>query len=378
MAVTTVTSSPTAAGFTNSYQGNNDYRGFLAAQNNPLATQLLGAVGNNGVIDPTKLNSLGSDVAAYNTAAQQAFSTYQTQLPGADASSTIIPGVNDPATIAGYGQAIADTNQTIGQLPTQLQGTEDQIQNAYNTAYQQLLGQGNQAASTYQTNTTGNQQNYVTNKNSINTSAGQSLNGIERLLGSRGAGGSSAATIVAPQDVAQEASANLAGAASTYGSNQSGLDTSYGNYKIQNANDIASIGTQQQNQDTAAEATIANTRGGLLQQLATLSAQQAAAEGNNPTTAAAPYLAAAQTALSAANQLGLNVAPLNYNTTAYAAPSAASYTPNPFAAPVATNAPQGITNNTVSPSLSPLLKGATSLSGVPNTAAPAATPTAGS
>lgn len=300
------------------------------------------------------------------------------QVPGADASATIIPGVNDPATIAGYGQAIADTNQAIGQLPTQLQGSENQIQGAYNTAYNTLLGQANQAATTYGTNTTQNQQGYVTNKNTIGTNAGQSLNGIERLLGSRGAGGSSAATIAAPQAVAEQATQQRAGAGQAYGSTQSGLDTSFGNYKLQNQNDINSIGSQESQQDNAAVASMNSTKAGLLQQLATLSAQKAAAEGNDPTVAAQPFLTQANNYLQSAATLGLNTFTPQYNTTAYSAPSATTYTTNQFASPVTSNPSAGITNTSVSPTLSPLLKATTALSGVPNTSAAPASPVAGS
>lgn len=298
-------------------------------------------------------------------------------LPGPDASASVIPGVNDPATLQGYTQSINDIDQTIGSLPTQQEGTDAQIVAAYNTAYQQLLGNLNSANSAYSTNTTGNQQNFVGNKNTINASSGSSLNGLERLLASRGAGGSSAATIVAPTAVAQQTTGQLAGAAGAYGSTQSGLDQSIGAYREQNQNDQNSISQQEQQNTTNAAATVANTKAGLLQQLATLSAQDAAAQGNNPTTAAAPYLAQAQSALSAANNLGLQVAPLNYNTAAYAAPTAASYTPNTFSTPTTANPTPNILSNTVSNAAAPLLKATTALSGVPNTAAPATSPAAG-
>lgn len=338
----------------------------------------LGSAGNYN-LSPSgfESNTLGQSIQAQQIADPNPPAP---AVPGADAgsSSTIIPGVNDPATIAGYGQAITDTQQSINELPTQLQGSENQIADAYNTAYQTLLGQGNEAASTYGANTTANQQGYVTNKNTIGTNAGQSLNGLERLLGSRGAGGSSAATIAAPQAVAEEATQQRAGAGQAYGATQNGLDTSYGQYKIQNANDIASIGKQEQDQNNAAVAAMNSTKAGLLQQLATLSAQKAAAQGGNPTAAAQPFLTQAANYLSSAATLGLNVAPLNYNTTAYTAPAATSYTTNPFATPSTSNPNAGITASTTAPALTPLLKATTALSGVPNTSAAPATPVAGS
>jgi hypothetical protein len=274
-------------------------------------------------------------------------------------------GYNDLGTLAAYQQQIDQYNQTIGALPTQLQGSDNQIQSAYQTAFNTLQGQKNQATSTYGTATTGNQQGYVTNKNSIGTNAGQSLNGLERLLGSRGAGGSSAALFSAPQAVAQQATAQRAGAGQTYGQNQSGLDTSYNNYLIGNQNDLSGIANQRDQNLNSAQQQIASTQAGLLQQLATISAQKAAAEGGNPTGAAAPYLASAQNYLNSAGQLGLKAFTPTYNTSAYAAPTAASYAPSQFAAPSTTSNPN-IIDSTVSPALRSLLK--PSLSGVSATA----------
>ncbi len=332
---------------------------------------------NPGVTIPQLQTDINNGNLVLQGAAAPGTPAQPPALPGADASTTIIPGVNDPATIAGYTQAIGDTNAALGNLPTQLQGSENNIQNNYNTAYQQLLGQLNSANQAYGQNTTANKQSYVTNKNTIGTNAGQNLTGIERLLASRGAGGSSAALFGAPQAVGTEATQQRGGAGQTYGANQNALDTSIGTYREQNQNNVNSIGTQEGNQTNAAEEAINQTRGGLLQQLATLSAQKAAASGANPTTAAAPYLASANSALSAAANLGLNVAPLNYNTTAYAAPSASTYVPNPFAAPVTANPQAGIAGQSVAPALNPLLRATNSLSGVPNLAAAPTSPTAG-
>lgn len=326
------------------------------------------AVANVGPYSPqvySAANSLaqGQNPGPYNsgvlTAANQVLNLQpqaSPSLPVANTSPAVTVGVNDPATLAAYTQAINQYQNQLGILPTQLQGSDAQIQDAYNTAYQTLLGQANQAKSSYGTATSGNQQNYVTAKNTIGTNAGQSLNGLERLLGSRGAGGSSAALFGAPQAVAQQATEERSGAGQTYGQNQAGLDTSYNNFLTGNQNDIGNIGKQRDTQLNGAQQQIDSTRAGLLQQLATLSAQQAAATGGNSTSAAQPFLDQANQYLSSAANLGLNVPSFNYNTNAYSAPTASSYATNPFAAPVTSNPSQGILNNTVSPALSTLLK----------------------
>lgn len=336
----------------------------ITAINNPL--NLGGASGNYpgnnlGATTPAGANNYGVASPGDVGAVPQVSGT-QVVSAGATSPSYVV-GVNDPATLAAYDQQIAQYNQAIQGLPTELQGSDNQIQGAYQTALQQLQGQANQAQSTYNTATTGNSQNYVTNKNTIGSNAGQSLNGLQRLLGSRGAGGSSAALFSAPLAVAQQATAERAGAGQTFGQNQSGLDTSYGNYQLQNQNDLSGIASQRDQNLNSAQQQISSTQAGLLQQLATLSAQEAAAKGGNPTTAAAPYLSQAQNYLNSANQLGLNTFVPSYNTSAYSAPTAASYTPNSFAQPVAASNPN-ITNNTVSPALASLLKPSTSLSGV--------------
>lgn len=284
-------------------------------------------------------------------------------LSGVTTTPAYTVGVNDPATIAAYNQSINNYQSALGNLPTQLQGSDAQIQDSYNTALQSLLGNANQAKSTYNSGTTQNQQQYVTNKNTIGTNAGQSLSGIERLLGSRGAGGSSAALFNAPQAIAEQATSQRAGAGQNYGANQQGLDTTYNTFLTGNQNDQNSIAKQRDTNLNSAQAQIQQTQAGLLQQLATLSAQKAAATGGNPTTAAQPFLDQANNYLSSAAQLGLNIAPLNYNTNAYTAPALSSYTTNPFATPTATSNPS-IVNNTVSPALASLLKPQTALSGV--------------
>lgn len=266
-------------------------------------------------------------------------------------------GVNDPATLAAYQQAIGNYQTAIGQLPTQLQGSEDQIQSSYQNALHQLQGQANQAKSNYGTSTTQNQQGYVTNKNAIAQNAGASLNGLLRLLGARGAGGSSAALISAPQAVATQATAQRSGAGQTYGQNQSNLDTAYQTYLTGNQNDLFGIASQRDQALNSAKAQEAQQRAGLLQQLATLSAQQAAATGANPATAAQPFLDQANQFLASANQLGLNTFTPKYNTAAFQAPSAASYTASQFASPqTGGQQPSNVANTVISPAFAQLLK----------------------
>ena len=309
------------------------------------------------ISDPNNLQTIANTNPTYTNAAQ----TQLNALTGGGAgggsgTSGVTVGVNDPATLALYGQQIQQYQQALGGLPTQLQGSQNQIQGAYTTALNQLMGAKNQATAGYNTGTTGNQQSYVTNKNSIGQNAGQSLNGLERLLGSRGAGGSSAALFGAPQAVAQQATQQRAGAGLTYGQNQSGLDQSYNSYLLGNTNDQNSIASQRDQNLNSAQQQTDSTTAGLNQQLATLQAQLAAAQGGSPTNAAAPYLSSAQNYLNSANQLGLKTFTPTYNTNAYTAPTAASYTASQFAAPATANPNAGIINNTVSPALQSLLK----------------------
>lgn len=284
----------------------------------------------------------------------------QQQLGG---TSQIIYGVNDPGTLAAYTQGIQGVNQQLGALDTTNQVQGQNIQNAYNQAFNQLLQGNTDATAQYNQAKTGDAQNYLTAKNTIGTQAGQSLNGLERLLGSRGAGGSSAYLFAAPQAVASQASQQRGQAGQTFGQNEQGLDTNFNNYTTGYNQSQQGLKDQLTNNQNNLAQSIASSRANLQSSLAQLIGQQSAATGGNPATSAQPYLDAANNYQQQAAGLGTQQYSFNPNTPTYQAPSVDSYTNTPFSTAQVANAPNAV-GSAVSPYLQALLKPKTSASGL--------------
>jgi len=253
--------------------------------------------------------------------------------------------------VSGYDQSIGNTNAALGRLGSQLNSGNQAIDASYQNAVNQLLLNKNQSTAAYNTNKQQTAQDYVGAKNTIGANAGQSLEGILRLLGSRGAGGSSAYNISAPGAVTREATLQRADASNTFGHNQQSLDTNYNNYLTGYNNALSSATNQRDQQKQENQAKIDNSRASLLQSLAQLQGQRSAALGGSPTGAAQPYLDQANAILNSLSNY--TTKPITYDTQAYTAPTLATYTTNPNAAPVLGGGTAG--TDYVSPYLAPLL-----------------------
>lgn len=239
--------------------------------------------------------------------------------------------VIDPAVLASYDQAINNTQAGIDRLPNQLNSGFSGIDASYQNALNQLLLGKNQGETAYNTNKQQTATGYVGTKNTIGANAGESLTGLQRLLGSRGAGGGSAYNIAAPQAVARGATLQRAGAAQNFGQNNQALDTNWNNYLTGYNNQVSSAGAQRDQAKQGLQSSIDTNRASLLQTLAQLQAQRTQAAGGNAVGAAQPYLDQANALLD--KTANYQVAPINYQTQAYQAPNLASYTPTPQPTP---------------------------------------------
>lgn len=249
-------------------------------------------------------------------------------------------GYNDPGTLALYGQSIDNINKAMGLQGGQLQQAQGTINaNTLNALNQLLLGR-NQGEQSYHSNQLQQQQNDVQAKSQIGANAGLSLNGLQRLLGSRGAGGSSSYSMLAPEAVANQASQQFGQTQQQFGQNMQGLDTNWGNYLTGYNNQVSGVQDQQQQQLQGAQNTVDQNKASLLQQLATLTTERAGAQGNaNPGASAQPYLDQANGLLAGLSNYTPSA--INYQTNAYQAPSLSSYTVNPNASPTFNGQPAG-------------------------------------
>lgn len=266
---------------------------------------------------------------------------------------TYTQGVNDPATLSAYAANIGAIQNALSRLDNQAAIGNQNIDTGYNQNLTQLNNAKATNQNAYQTSKNQTGQDFVTAKNTIGSFAGNSLNGLERLLAARGAGGSSAALYQAPQAVAQQASQQRSQAGQTFGQNNQNLDTNWNNYLTDYQNSINGLNSQHTNQQHALQAQIDTTRSSLLQSLASLLNQQSAATSGTASDQAQPLLDQSNALLGQADQLGLQVPTYQVSNANYQAPSLASYSVNPFATPQASQ--QDALTQSVTPYLSLLL-----------------------
>lgn len=264
------------------------------------------------------------------------------------------------AAAAQYDQSIGNTQKAIDRLGSQLNSGFSSIDASYQNALNQLLLGKNRAEKQYGDTKLETGKNYVAGKNTIGANAGNTLNSLQRLLGMRGAGGSSAANISAPQAVGRQATLQRNDLSNTYGSNVRGLETNWNNYLTDYGNQVEGSKSQREQQRQGLQSQIDSNRASLLQTLAQLAGQKASALGGNAVGAAQPYLDQANAVLDrTANYV---TAPINYAVKAYEAPSLEKYTVNPNAAPTVQG--QSAANDYFSPYLAALLgKRQTNLAG---------------
>lgn len=257
----------------------------------------------------------------------------------------------DQALLGQYDQSIGNTQAAVDRTGAQLQSGNSEIDASFQNAINQLLLNKNREQVTYDDNKKATANDYVGAKNTIGTNAGQSLSGILRLLGSKGAGGSSAARIAAPGAVTRQATLQRTDVGNTFGSNNKALDTNWNNFLVDNDNQVASAGSQRDQQKGALARQIDSSKATLLQSLAALLGQRAQAAGGNPVAAAAPTLAQANQALDSSSHY--TVSPIDFKTGAFVAPTLGQYTVNPNAAP--TYGGDAQSNDYTSPYLQALL-----------------------
>jgi hypothetical protein len=267
------------------------------------------------------------------------------------ASASATPAV-DPAVLAQYDQSINQTNLGLGNLDSQYNSGLTTINADTTNALNTLLSGYNQSEATYKGNVTDNQKGYIGAKNSIGVNAGNALNGIQRLLGSRGVRGTDTEQ-VAPGAVARVATQQRNDTDQGFSKNAQTLDTNWGNYKTGYDNSVLSVNDQAERNKRDLKAKIDTTRTSLLQTLANATQQRTLAAGGDPNAA----MASAQPFIDQANTLNAGMSnyttpAINYNTQAYTPPSLSSYTAPP------TNLTAGgskTPNDYVSPYLSALL-----------------------
>jgi hypothetical protein len=242
-------------------------------------------ISSNLIADPTSgALTLGSgfNLAPNYTIAGQTFNGTTGDLLSTGAPQVL--GINDTTTSTYNPQAAANNlqigniNSGISRLDNQRAIGHQNVLDSYNNAYSQLLGQKQQADTNYKNSKDSTGQDNVLAKNNIASNVGYQANALQRLLGAHGSGSSSAALLMAPYAAARQGSIDRTGVDRTFAKNNQALDQNYGNYGLQYDKSQQDLLHQKDVNTNQVDSGIDSTKATLLQQLAGLQANPAAAQ----------------------------------------------------------------------------------------------------
>lgn len=337
---------------------------------------LKGAPGVSGVKNLGQApSSMGIDNNANNG---YGITSNQINLPGANYQAQLIddPDPNGKAPAAtlsstSSGSDQADTaaywndqenalQQQITNLDPQQQTGAANIQGSYNSALQTLLNGDQQNTATYNANKASDVTSNETAKNQINQNVQQNNTAIQRLLGSRGAGSSSAASIAAPLAVATQGNSQRTAQNTSFGTNEQALDLAMQKEKGDLANSEGDLANQQTDKLNTLNQGIATSKLSLVQQLANAKLEAGQAAGQTYVQARAaetPYQSQISQLLGQIDSLGAQptFTPQAVN---YTPPSLASYVSTPTAAPVVSGGTAGGVDTSGAGAFASLLNGA--------------------
>lgn len=263
-------------------------------------------------------------------------------------------GVTAAPDLSSYDQSINATNAQINNLIPGLTNAIGGADANYQTTINGLTQQKANTDQQYGTAKTSNAQDFSGAKNTIRTNTGQTINGITRVLGSRGAGGQSAGDYAALL-AGRAGTTQLTGAGTSFGKNEQNLDTNYNNFLTGYNTNVKNADTQHKIEVDNANADIQVKKANLLQTLATLINQKTAATGGNGVSASQPYIDQANSLLSSATALSAPRAVAPQAPVTYTPPTLSSYVTNPTAVAAAGQPGSAATDASVQPFLASLL-----------------------
>lgn len=232
---------------------------------NPLGT-LGGTVLNlpntiNGIInpvDPSKvLSHFGPNPAAGATSTDATL----------DAPATVPQGTTGGGSTynPAYNQSLAQLNQAEQRAGNQYGVAQQNVNNGYTDAFKRLTDANDLQQQQFKDTRLGQNQDYQSGRQDINQSVGNAYTGLQRLLGSRGAGNSSAASVLAPYAAGQQGNIQSTNLQNTYGKNATLLDNSIASYNSGFDNSKKDLETQKQTNLNAAQTAYNNAKTQILQ-----------------------------------------------------------------------------------------------------------------
>ena len=220
-------------------------------------------------------------------------------------------------------QEVQNVNDENDHTTTRKSPMESAEANQYTTKKNELKSSWNRAEGQFNDQTRQNQQQRRTNINNINDRSAVGLRGLLRSLGSMGAVGSDMQ--LAGRAVQNQANQQRTGAGQTYAQNQKQIDTTWGQFKNDYADEDKKLNDWKANEDNAARQSSQTTRQNLLTQLAQMKSQKAAAQGANGANAARADLGRANALSSEIDNLGRQQSTYSGNKVQYNAKDLDSY-----------------------------------------------------
>lgn len=214
----------------------------------------------------------------------------------------------------------------LGRLDTQGNIGRSNIEQGYNSAFNTLTNQKTQNQEDYNTNRTHTIQDNVKAKGAIDEGVHNQLTGLTRLLGSRGAGNSSAALVAAPYAAGLQGNQQRQEVQDTFGRNIGSLDTNWDRTLKGFDSAFGQLLADKANKERALQAGLDATR----QQLLGQKQQVRSSLGLAPDAGISNRI---RDLGSQIDQLGAQQV-FTPQTVAYKTPDLAAYTYNPASAPV--------------------------------------------
>jgi hypothetical protein len=196
----------------------------------------------------------------------------------------------DPNAMALYDQGIGQTQSALERLLSQENVGRGNIQGDWQTARNTLNTQKARTQDTYNQSKVDTTKENIRSKSDIDFATGRQANQLQRLLGARGAGSSSAARVAAPYAAALQGTQQRDQVNEAFAGNMAGLDKSWNLYNEDWNGSVADVDTQKRRNEDALTSDILGKRSSLLQTLANLQSQKASAAGGNGAASAQPYL----------------------------------------------------------------------------------------
>jgi hypothetical protein len=211
----------------------------------------------------------------------------QYYLPNGELAASAQAAQEAADNAAYYNDMASQLQGQIGQLDNQQNIGLGNINNSYTGSLNRLDQQKGVAQRDYNTGVQNNSRQYLNTRNGIMQNSRATTNALQRLLGMNGSGNSSAAFEQAPYAVGLQATQNLTGAQSTYGTNAQSLDTGWQDTERSYGNSKEDLNTQKYQQENSLKGSIAQTRASLLDKIANARVQAQVAGGSSYASAAA-------------------------------------------------------------------------------------------